>query len=121
MPGCFSCVVAKDASDENTIWVTEVWDSMASQRRVPIFARREERDTSRQSGSFRISRRSPSRARSGELGCQRLTPTNLRTSEGNSDITRLGKSCRPLARSMPGGNGTSLYSSFYHELSAGDA
>jgi hypothetical protein len=33
-------------------------------------------------------------ARSGELGCQRLTPTNLRTSEGNSDISRLGKSCR---------------------------
>jgi quinol monooxygenase YgiN len=30
MPGCFSYVVAKDASDENTIWVTEVWDSMAS-------------------------------------------------------------------------------------------
>jgi len=30
MPGCLSYVVAKDASDENTIWVTEVWDSMAS-------------------------------------------------------------------------------------------
>ena len=30
MPGCLSFVVAKDASDENTIWVTEVWDSMAS-------------------------------------------------------------------------------------------
>ena len=30
MPGCFSYVVAKDAADENTIWVTEVWDSMAS-------------------------------------------------------------------------------------------
>ena len=30
MPGCFRYVVAKDASDENTIWVTEVWDSMAS-------------------------------------------------------------------------------------------
>lgn len=24
MPGCLSCVVAKDAADENTIWVTEV-------------------------------------------------------------------------------------------------
>jgi len=30
MPGCLSYVVAKDAADANTIWVTEVWDSMAS-------------------------------------------------------------------------------------------
>jgi quinol monooxygenase YgiN len=30
MPGCFSYVVAKDAVDENVIWVTEVWDSAAS-------------------------------------------------------------------------------------------
>src|SRR5215469_3069344 len=30
MPGCLSYVVAKDAADENTIWVTEVWDSMDS-------------------------------------------------------------------------------------------
>jgi quinol monooxygenase YgiN len=30
MPGCLSYVVAKDAAEENTIWVTEVWDSMAS-------------------------------------------------------------------------------------------
>jgi quinol monooxygenase YgiN len=30
MPGCRSYVVAKDAVDENTIWVTEVWESMAS-------------------------------------------------------------------------------------------
>src|SRR5260370_38157773 len=30
MPGCLSYVVAKDSVDENAIWVTEVWDSMAS-------------------------------------------------------------------------------------------
>ena len=30
MQGCLSYVVAKDAADENTIWVTEVLDSMAS-------------------------------------------------------------------------------------------
>ena len=30
MPGCLGYVVAKDAADKNTIWVTEVWDSMAS-------------------------------------------------------------------------------------------
>jgi len=30
MPGCLSYVVAKDASDENAIWVTEVWDSKES-------------------------------------------------------------------------------------------
>lgn len=30
MPGCFSYVVAKDPSDANAIWITEVWDSKAS-------------------------------------------------------------------------------------------
>ena len=30
MPGCFSYVVAKDSSDEKAIWVTEVWESIAS-------------------------------------------------------------------------------------------
>jgi len=30
MPGCFSYVVAKDAADENAVWVTEIWDSVAS-------------------------------------------------------------------------------------------
>jgi quinol monooxygenase YgiN len=30
MPGCFSYVVAEDSADENAIWVTEVWDSIAS-------------------------------------------------------------------------------------------
>lgn len=30
MPGCVSYVVAKDATDEQSIWVTEVWDSEES-------------------------------------------------------------------------------------------
>jgi quinol monooxygenase YgiN len=30
MPGCLSYVVAKDATDKNAIWVTEVWDSKES-------------------------------------------------------------------------------------------
>ncbi len=30
MPGCLSYVVAKDISDDNVLWVTEVWDSQAS-------------------------------------------------------------------------------------------
>ncbi len=30
MPGCFSYIVAKDSSDENTIWVTEIWDTVTS-------------------------------------------------------------------------------------------
>lgn len=30
MPGCISYVVAKDAENENDIWITEVWDSAAS-------------------------------------------------------------------------------------------
>jgi quinol monooxygenase YgiN len=30
MPGCLSYVVAKDAADENTLWITEVWDNAAS-------------------------------------------------------------------------------------------
>jgi quinol monooxygenase YgiN len=30
MPGCLSYIVAKDAADENVLWVTEAWDSQAS-------------------------------------------------------------------------------------------
>jgi quinol monooxygenase YgiN len=30
MPGCFSYVVAKDAADEDVLWVTEAWDTAAS-------------------------------------------------------------------------------------------
>lgn len=30
MPGCVSYIVAKDAMDDNVIWVTEVWDSANS-------------------------------------------------------------------------------------------
>jgi len=30
MPGCLSYIVAKDADDENGIWITEAWDSKAS-------------------------------------------------------------------------------------------
>lgn len=29
MPGCLNYVVAKDANDEDAIWVTEVWESQA--------------------------------------------------------------------------------------------
>ena len=30
MPGCLSYIVAKDPSDANAIWITEVWDSKES-------------------------------------------------------------------------------------------
>jgi quinol monooxygenase YgiN len=30
MPGCLSYVVAQDSTDENGIWITEVWDSKDS-------------------------------------------------------------------------------------------
>ncbi len=30
MPGCKAYVIAKDAADATTIWVTEVWDTQAS-------------------------------------------------------------------------------------------
>ncbi len=30
MPGCISYIVAKDQTDPDTIWITEVWDSQAS-------------------------------------------------------------------------------------------
>lgn len=30
MPGCLSYVVAKDATDADAIWITEVWDSRES-------------------------------------------------------------------------------------------
>lgn len=32
MPGCRSYIVAKDRSNEDAIWVTEVWESQASHR-----------------------------------------------------------------------------------------
>ena len=30
MPGCLSYIVAKDATDENAIWITEAWESKES-------------------------------------------------------------------------------------------
>ncbi len=30
MPGCLSYVIALDPEDENSLWVTEVWDSQSS-------------------------------------------------------------------------------------------
>jgi quinol monooxygenase YgiN len=30
MPGCISYVIAKGSTDENAIWITEVWDSKES-------------------------------------------------------------------------------------------
>lgn len=30
MPGCLSYIVARDAHDADSIWVTEVWESQAS-------------------------------------------------------------------------------------------
>lgn len=30
MPGCRNYIVAKDAAEENVVWVTEIWDSETS-------------------------------------------------------------------------------------------
>lgn len=30
MPGCHSYIIARDPSDANAIWITEVWDAKAS-------------------------------------------------------------------------------------------
>ena len=32
MPGCLSYVIARDPSDEDALWITEVWDSQASHK-----------------------------------------------------------------------------------------
>lgn len=32
MPGCLSYIVARDADDENALWITEVWESEAHHR-----------------------------------------------------------------------------------------
>ena len=32
MPGCLSYIVARDATDPDAIWVTEVWDSAESHK-----------------------------------------------------------------------------------------
>lgn len=30
MPGCISYVISEDVGEENSVWVTEIWDSKAS-------------------------------------------------------------------------------------------
>ena len=30
MPGCLGYVIARDPGDDNTLWITEVWDTQAS-------------------------------------------------------------------------------------------
>ena len=32
MPGCLSYVIAKDRTDENAIWITEVWENEESHK-----------------------------------------------------------------------------------------
>lgn len=32
MPGCLQYVIAKDPTDPNAVWITEVWDSEASHK-----------------------------------------------------------------------------------------
>ena len=32
MPGCLSYVIARDPTDDNALWITEVWDSQASHK-----------------------------------------------------------------------------------------
>ena len=32
MPGCLSYIIAKDSSDPDALWVTEVWDNQASHK-----------------------------------------------------------------------------------------
>ncbi|MCC6499950.1 MAG: antibiotic biosynthesis monooxygenase [Anaerolineales bacterium] len=32
MPGCLSYVIAKDPTDENAIWITEVWENEESHK-----------------------------------------------------------------------------------------
>jgi quinol monooxygenase YgiN len=30
MPGCLSCIIARDTRDEDAVWITEVWEDEAS-------------------------------------------------------------------------------------------
>ena len=30
MPGCFSYIIAQDPDDQDSLWITEVWDAQAS-------------------------------------------------------------------------------------------
>lgn len=32
MPGCLSYIISKDSKDDNTIWITEVWDNKESHK-----------------------------------------------------------------------------------------
>jgi hypothetical protein len=79
MPGCLSCIVAKDSADENVIWVTEVWDSIASHDALLSLPYCEERVTSGQRDrlEFRKDRRliSPAPSHCGrQEECQRFLP-----------------------------------------------
>lgn len=38
MPWCLSYIVAKDSGDENTVWVTEVWDSKENHDCIALVA-----------------------------------------------------------------------------------
>ena len=76
MPGCLSYVVAKDATDENTIWVSEVWDSMASHD-ASLCLPAVKNAIPRGKQSFQGSRELRSQARCGEPNGQHLTRTSL--------------------------------------------
>ena len=76
MPGCFAYVVAKDAADENAIWVTEVWESITSHD-ASLSLPSVKNAILGPKRSFRASTRSLSQVRSGELGSQHRTPTDL--------------------------------------------
>lgn len=90
MPGCLSNVVAKDVTDENTIWVTEVWHSMASHDAslsLPAVKNAIPRSKAIASNFEKIVVTSPA----WELGCQWLTPTNRRTSDGQTGENPIGE------------------------------
>jgi quinol monooxygenase YgiN len=75
MPGCFSYVVAKDTADENVIWVTEAWESVASHdasRSLPSVKNTIPRAKTLISNFEKIA----VTIQSGKSGCHQHTPTD---------------------------------------------
>jgi quinol monooxygenase YgiN len=81
MPGCISYIVSKDTADENSIWVTEVWDSQASHDAslsLPAVKDAIPRGKAIVLNFERIAVTTPC----GELVCQSLTPADPQTALG---------------------------------------
>jgi len=91
MPGCVSYVLAKDSSDENLVWVTEVWESAASHD-ASLSLPSVKNAMPRVNLSCQTSRESRSQLRSGASASRRHKPNNRHRWHRHSCLPREPKS-----------------------------